>query len=92
MKIRLYAALSTAAAMTFVSSISAREVPRQFRIWGSKAPEKLSENPIPQKYGIESLRIPANMQKVEPIQTPNWMKLLQANMPMPELCLLPGTR
>ena len=66
MKIRLYAALSTAAAMTFVSSISAREVPRQFRIWGSKAPEKLSENPIPQKYGIESLRIPANMQKVEP--------------------------
>lgn len=65
-KICCYAALSTVAALTFASSISADEVPRQFRIWGSKAPEKLSSNPIPGKYGIESLRIPKNMTKVAP--------------------------
>ena len=65
-KICCYEALSTVAALTFASSISADEVPRQFRIWGSKAPEKLSSNPIPGKYGIESLRIPQNMTKVAP--------------------------
>lgn len=63
---RYFAALSAVAAMVSVPSIYAQEVPRQFRIWGRKAPEKLSPDPVPGKFGIESLRIPQNMQKVEP--------------------------
>lgn len=65
-KIIFCAALSTVAAVTFASSEFSNEVPRQFRIWGRKAPEKLSQTPVPGKYGIESLRIPKDMQKVDP--------------------------
>ena len=65
-KLNVYAALSAVAAIVFTPSIQGNEVPRQFRIWGSKAPEKLSQNPVPGKIGIESLRIPKTIQKVDP--------------------------
>lgn len=43
------------------------EIPNQFRIWGRKAPEKLSSNPIPGKTGIASLRIPRDLTRVDPV-------------------------
>lgn len=63
---KLFTTLSAVAAITVASSLSAYDIPRQFRIWGRKAPEKFSQNPIPGKFGIESLRIPKDMKKVEP--------------------------
>ena len=64
--LRLFTALPVIAVTLSASLFGADEVPRQFRIWGRKAPEKLSQNPIPGKVGIASLRIPANIQKVAP--------------------------
>lgn len=42
------------------------EIPRQFRVWGSKAPIKLSQDPSPGKFGIDSINIPTDMKKVQP--------------------------
>lgn len=55
------AIISLALAALLATEGIAAEVPKQFRIWGRKAPEKLSQNPIPGKTGMESLRIPKEM-------------------------------
>lgn len=46
--------------------LSANQVPTQFRVWGRKAPEKLSSNPVRLKHGIASIPIPKNMKQVSP--------------------------
>ncbi len=61
-QILLAALISASACLT-----AADEIPRQFRVWGRKAPTRLgSYDPVPGKRGLESVRIPENYREKTP--------------------------
>ncbi len=48
-------------------TLVASEIPRQFRVWGRKAPAKLGAvNPRPNQYGLDSISIPRELKKILP--------------------------
>ncbi|NLF94593.1 MAG: hypothetical protein GX564_11970, partial [Oligosphaeraceae bacterium] len=48
-------------------SLPAADLPRQFRVWGRKAPAKLGVvNARPNTYGLASISIPKDLKRIQP--------------------------